>query len=117
MQPVFGVRTMEERVAETWATHRLLSFLLAIFAGLALFLAAVGLYGVLAYSAFRRLREMRCASPLVRDQKIFADDLRRWLPLFGSNSPWVRSVGRSRACDSTSSSVLRRRSRNLRAVG
>ncbi len=57
-QPVFDVRTMEERVAETWATHRLLSFLLAIFAGLALLLAAVGLYGVLSYSALRRLREM-----------------------------------------------------------
>jgi putative ABC transport system permease protein len=58
MQPLFDFRTMEERVAETWATHRLLSFLLAIFAGLALLLAAVGLYGVLAYTAFRRLREI-----------------------------------------------------------
>jgi predicted permease len=57
-QPVFDVRTMEERVAETWSTQRLLSFLLAIFAGLAVLLAAVGLYGVLAYSAMRRLREM-----------------------------------------------------------
>jgi len=57
-QPVFDVRTMEERVAETWATHRLLSFLLAIFAGLALLLAAVGLYGVLAYTAVRRVREI-----------------------------------------------------------
>ena len=57
-QPIFDVRTMEERVAETWATHRLLTFLLAIFAGLALLLAAVGLYGVLAYSAFRRMREI-----------------------------------------------------------
>jgi predicted permease len=57
-QPVFDVRPMTERVAETWATHRLLTFLLTIFAGLALLLAAVGLYGVLAYSAFRRLREI-----------------------------------------------------------
>ena len=57
-QPLFDFRSMEERVAETWATHRLLTFLLAIFAGLALLLAAVGLYGVLAYTAFRRLREI-----------------------------------------------------------
>jgi putative ABC transport system permease protein len=57
-QPVFDVRTMEERVAETWATQRLLTFLLTIFAGLALLLVAVGLYGVLAYSAARRLREI-----------------------------------------------------------
>lgn len=57
-QPVYDVRTMEERVAETWATQRLLTFLLTIFAGLALLLAAVGLYGVLAYSAMRRLREI-----------------------------------------------------------
>lgn len=57
-QPLHEFRMMEERVAETWATHRLLTFLLTIFAGLALLLAAVGLYGVLAHSAFRRLREI-----------------------------------------------------------
>jgi putative ABC transport system permease protein len=57
-QPVFDVRSMEERVAETWAPHRLLTFLLAIFACLALLLAALGLYGVLAFTALRRMREI-----------------------------------------------------------
>ena len=57
-QPVFDVRTMQERVEETWATHRLLSFLLTIFAALALVLATIGLYGVIAYTSLRRLREI-----------------------------------------------------------
>lgn len=57
-QPVFDVRTMRERVEETWAPQRLLSFLLATFALLALVLATVGLYGVIAYTSLRRLREI-----------------------------------------------------------
>jgi putative ABC transport system permease protein len=57
-QPVFEVRTMFDRVKETWAHSRFMSFLLLIFAGLALTLSMVGLYGVLAFSALRRLREI-----------------------------------------------------------
>ena len=57
-QPIYDVRSMSARVAETWGTQRLLTFLLSIFAGLALLLATVGLYGVLAYTAVRRLREI-----------------------------------------------------------
>ena len=57
-QPVYEVRSMSDRVAETWATQRLLTSLLAVFAGLALVLATVGLYGVLSYDAARRLREI-----------------------------------------------------------
>jgi putative ABC transport system permease protein len=57
-QPVFEVRTMLDRVQETWSTHRLLSFLLLVFAGLALLLATIGLYGLLAYTTLRRVREI-----------------------------------------------------------
>ena len=57
-QPVFDVRPMQERVAETWSTQRLLSFLFAVFAGLALTLASIGLYGVISYTALRRMREI-----------------------------------------------------------
>ena len=57
-QPVFEVRSMLSRVQETWAHSRFMSFLLVIFAGLALTLSMIGLYGVLAFSALRRLREI-----------------------------------------------------------
>jgi len=57
-QPVSEFRTMQDRVQETWATPRLISFLLVCFAGLALTLSVVGLYGVMAYNGLRRTREI-----------------------------------------------------------
>jgi putative ABC transport system permease protein len=57
-QPAFDFKTMQERVEETWATPRLMSFLLVCFAVLALTLAIVGLYGVMAYNGLRRMREI-----------------------------------------------------------
>ncbi len=57
-QPVFEFRSMQERVADTWATPRLMTFLLAVFSGLALLLAVVGIYGVMAYNGQRRTREI-----------------------------------------------------------
>ena len=57
-QPVFDLRLMQDRVEETWVTQRLLTFLLSIFAALALGLATIGLYGVVAFTSLRRLREI-----------------------------------------------------------
>jgi putative ABC transport system permease protein len=57
-QPVYDVKPMLERVQETWGTQRLLSFLFSIFAGLALVLATIGIYGLLAYTTLKRVREI-----------------------------------------------------------
>jgi len=57
-QPVYRIRTMHELMAESVARRRLSMFLLAIFAGVALLLAAVGIYGVMSYSVAQRAHEM-----------------------------------------------------------
>jgi putative ABC transport system permease protein len=57
-QPVYRIRTMGELMSESMARRRLSMFLLAIFAGVALALAAVGIYGIMSYSVAQRAHEV-----------------------------------------------------------
>lgn len=57
-QPVSNIRTMEEILADSIARQRFSMLLLAIFAGVALVLAGVGIYGVMSYSVAQRTHEI-----------------------------------------------------------
>jgi putative ABC transport system permease protein len=57
-QPVVRIRTMEENVAQNFSQPRFRTLLLVAFAGIALLIAAIGVYGVMAFAAVQRAGEM-----------------------------------------------------------
>jgi len=78
---VASARAMEDYVSQSVATHRFQLSLLAVFAGLALALSSVGLYGVISYTVAARTQEMGIrlalgASPGGVLRLVFADGLR-----------------------------------------
>jgi putative ABC transport system permease protein len=82
--PVYNIKTMEQYLAESVARRRFNMLLLVVFAGVAVLLAVVGLYGVMSYMVSQRTHEIGLRMALgAQPRDILAMAARQGLALIG----------------------------------
>jgi ABC-type antimicrobial peptide transport system permease subunit len=84
--PFFAVKPMQQRVDESLVSRKTPMMLATLFGGIALFLAAVGIYGVLAYQVAQRRKEIGIRMAL-------GSDARRIFGLIVSEGLWLLALG------------------------
>ena len=98
-QPPSAMTTMDDRMERAFAQRRFYTTLITMFAVVALFLAAAGVYGTVSYYVAMRTREMGIRAALgARETRIVALVVRRALRLAG----WGLTVGLAGVAGSTS---------------
>ena len=96
MQPLFGMQTMEQVLGESLSLRRFLMLLIGIFAGIALVLGLVGVYGVIAYLVGQRRQELaiRVALGATRSEIVWLVVQARIAPGISRCHARPRSIGR-----------------------